>query len=620
MAFSPSQEVLKTNLRALKATHPALAQALVSPDVPEAGALEFLPSRRGPVTVKYQNTLLHSRFDPLKEAQRLVARDLPSEGACLILFGLGAGYLLEAVMKSRPADPVILADPDIPFLKSLLSRRDLSVLLGSPRLHLFTDPRPDQIIPLLERYYGRPFRLIRLRPVFALNQEYYQALEGRINTYLSRKEVNHNTLKRFGSLWMRNLAANLPVLAGAPGIAPLEGLFRNQPALILAAGPSLGRLRGRLKDLRRGLLLIAVDTALRFCRDEGVEPDFAVVVDPQYWNSRHMDFCPRKKTILISESSVWPGVFRSGGRDVSAPEVSADRNGPVFFGESLFPLGKALEAPLGNRGRLGAGGSVATSAWDFSRHLGCSPLYMAGLDLGYPQGQTHCRGSLFEERAHWLSSRLSPAETAAYHALYGGSPFATENLAGGTTLTDHRMAVYQWWFEDRFAEHPDGVYKSLSPEGIKISGMELSSLAEVEALPPRRREIEAILENLRTLSFQTDNREALSQSVKQTLKELEGLEELARRALDLLNQAEHLTRASSSLPAGILEKLNRIDSDLMMNQSREIAGFLIQPFLYEMIQKSQNSTDPLGLSRELYTQLKETAQFHKQTLSKCPKP
>ena len=234
------------------------------------------------------------------------------------------------------------------------------------------------------------------------------------------------------------MCKNLSVLRDLPGIASFADILADVPVLVLAAGPSLDRILPDLPRLRKRCAIIAVDTALRATLRAGVEPDFIVLVDPQYWNWRHLDGLSCPNSILITESAAWPAVFRFKTR-------------ATCLCSSLFPLGKFLEARTATRGELGAGGSVSTTAWDFARHLGATRIFMAGLDLGFPDRKTHFTGSIFEERAHTASLRLAPAETAGYHALYGAGPYPVSDYAGNPVLTDKRLILYAWWFESRLA-------------------------------------------------------------------------------------------------------------------------------------------------------------------------
>jgi hypothetical protein len=406
--------------------------------------------------------------------------------------------------------------------------------------------------------------------------------------------VNLNTLRRFGRLWVRNLLANLPLFLGSAGVRELEGLFAGMPALLLAAGPSLDPVLAELQPLADRLLLVAVDTSYRLCRQAGVKPDILITVDPQYWNSRHLDWADLRDTLLVCEPSVHPRTFHR-------PYLPNLR-----FMSSFFPIGELLERVTGPRGRVGAGGSVATSAWDLARLTGARPLYLAGLDLGYPGRRTHARGAFFEERAHTLSGRLGPAERQDFLALTDAGLFPVASTSGGVALSDRRMILYKWWFENQMKQHP-GTSFTLSADGARIAGLEHRPLVELLQLPLRRAEIEERLARVRSRQAGAQPDEVGQAAARRVLEELARdlgrLEELARRGLQL---------AGGAKPAGGLAAagLEEVDRQILGLASRQVAGFLFQPLIRKVLGGSAGSyREALELSAELYRELADSAGY-----------
>ncbi len=200
----------------------------------------------------------------------------------------------------------------------------------------------------------------------------FRAAEGAVQSFQLRREINANTLARFGRLWVRNLAANLGTFLASPGVGELQGLFDGMPAVVLAGGPTLDELMPLLPRIAEHALLVSVNTPLAACLAAGVQPDCAVVVDPQFWASRYLDWTSGYRGWIVAEPSTHPRVFRR-------------RSNRVFIASSLFPLGERLEEAVGAKGKLGAGGSVSTAAWDLARLMGARPIYAAGLDLVLPR-------------------------------------------------------------------------------------------------------------------------------------------------------------------------------------------------------------------------------------------
>ena len=140
----------------------------------------------------------------------------------------------------------------------------------------------------------------------------------------------------------------------------------------------------------------------------------------------------------------------------------------------MFPVSSYFESKLGEFGDLGAGGSVASSAWNLCRLLGAKNIYLAGLDLSYPQGQTHIKGSSAEQTFLAGSSRLATMQHKNSAYRFGSNPEYATNYDGEPVLTDARMKMFAWWFESRFAACPEVKTWTLSSKSMKIPGVQVA--------------------------------------------------------------------------------------------------------------------------------------------------
>jgi len=418
--------------------------------------------------------------------------------------------------------------------------------------------------------------------------------------------VNARTLERFGRLWVRNLAANIPILSRAVSLEQWYGRFADIPALVLAGGPSLERILEHLNELHRRYLIISVDTALPAVLSAGVKPDVIAAVDPQYWNSRHLDRCGEGTgdAMILAESATHPAVFRR-------------LDGRPWLTRTRFALGTRLEDAAGIRGELKAGGSVATAAWELARHLGCSPMIIAGLDLGFPGRRTHYAGSLSRERPHLFSVRTAPAENAFYHALYDASPYVTENAAGAPILTDLRMDVYAAWFAESVAGIGNRAPAAVGCEGRRIPGLDTMTVEALLERPIRRDEIERALAEIR--SSPTDP--MIESRIEEVLNQINpALQELQRLADKGLKSAERASKAlaDGENPAQYISEMEKLDRELLDGTGRDIVSFLIQPIILEITSSHENEGgDVLNISARLYQGISDSAAYHLKYLAKA---
>ncbi|MFW6329533.1 MAG: motility associated factor glycosyltransferase family protein [Alkalispirochaetaceae bacterium] len=614
--MEPSRDLYRLNLAVLTRRDPRFVKEVIE-GTPLTGELEVLESRRGEATMRLDGVFLHSSVDPRKEARRMAGRSrerAPEElRDATVLLGLGLGYHLEALLESG-REPIIVVEPDPSVLVTAMHYRDLRPALGEARTTLSVGRDASGLIDLLNALEIRYPVTLSSPAVRNVNERYYREVEEALLAFRQRNEINANTLSRFGKLWVRNLLVNLRLLASSPGLGVLENAFEGIPALLLAAGPTFDELAPYLGSLRERCLLVAVDTALPLLHRLGVEPDISVVVDPQYWNSRHLDQLLVTAGLAVAEPSTHPRVLRH-------------LRLPTLFGGSLFPLGRFVESMLPNRMRLGAGGSVATSAWDVARIAGAREIYTIGLDLGFPGLKTHAEGSFFEERGHILSDRLSGIEEYTYRYLRGGEPFIAEATSGEPLLSDRRMQIYRWWFETQDRLHQDVATFTLSPSSLSIEGRHYVPPESLKTLPSRRAEIDRTIKRVRELA---SNLRSNAEQRLAALREATGvLEEEIRRVAGIAAEGSRICeklegrlREAGDLTGEDLAGLDRIDASIASAPHRDVLGFLMQEVDREARRQSRATSrreqleENIRRSRSIYEQLEQAASYHETLFAK----
>ena len=600
------------NLRRLSVRYPEVARAVTAAQA-DPDAVSLL-TPRGVPSASVGGTLLHSRYDPAREAAQQVDREVPPHTTAAIVLGLGLGYAVRGLRARHPSLPILVAEASPALFRFAMETVDLGSILEDPALVLVVGGRPEAIASrLADLPLARPAYL-RLRPALEREPAWYRGAEEVIQSWFLRREINTNTLKRFGRLWVRNLARNLPALGRRPGVQELRGLFQGIPALVVAGGPSLDEMAVSLPEMARRCVVIAVNTPLKACVRAGVDPDFTILVDPQYWASRSLDWAGSTGSILVAEPSTHPRALREKAR-------------ATYLCSSLFPLGEWLERATGAKGKLGAGGSVTTTAFDLARVLGASPIFVAGLDLGFPGMRTHCRGVFLEDA--WLSSstRVAPLEASSFRYLRDIGLFTVRSAGGGSTPTDRRMLLYKWWFENQAILRPEVRAFTLSSDGAAIEGMPLATVEEVLSLPVRRAEIDArIRETARREAARgggdPEGDERLAEAVEALVRELSALAAMAYQG------HAHSVRLAEALERGgrieaPLRELDRIDRRILELSARSVAGFLVQDQLLGISQQgeaSEGKREPAEVaqtSARLYRGVEESARWQSGLLGQA---
>ncbi len=597
--------IWNSNISQFKKRFPELCRIVCERNEHHTEKLLTLEAKTGALTALENGTPLHSKYNPLREAQQLI-ENFPKTKTCAAFFSFGLGYAPIEFAKKFPTLPLVIAEPDLDFVIDALNAIDWTPLFTHAQIVFAFGATEKETASLLERYGIKNVQIYESANQAFHARQYYQELHGLIERTKQKDVVNTNTLEKFAKLWLRNSCKNLSRMADCDGVKKFMNTKPDIPFIILAAGPSLQTVLPHLAQLKKRSIIVCVDTALHSCLKAGVEPDFIVLVDPQQACARHLDFLKSPSSILITESAAWPSVFRFPCKE-------------IVLCSSLFPLGKYFEKQLGEKGKLGAGGSVTTTAWDFAYSTGAKEIYIAGMDLGFPQKQTHIRGSQFEERAHRLSKRTSPAETDGVSSLMSANPKIALDYNGKELLTDERMTLFSWWFEENCTKAKTNhcTTFTLTPQSLAISAIEKSDVTQLLSRPQATEKRNAFFESAKKNSEEKSKAEYKKEFLKtleQFKKHMEELSELSRKGIRLCDTAIKDRSASTS----VFTKLDILDKEILCSDAKDAAA-LVFPTQRQLEKKSTElPQEPvlhqLYYSRLIYTELLGSISQYKKYL------
>ena len=443
----------------------------------------LMTAKNGSLTAQINvNMLLHSSYNPEREGMSTAEQLACKNKETVIFMGAGLGWQFCAMAKlingggmgatvgTCPVKKLILIEPDPVHFFGALFYIDWSAVFAVKQLVLAIGCPADSIIGLLEGnsinignsgvnsayVYAIPAFIMHARP-------YFDSVIALIERNRDKNDINAATYKKFEKLWIHNSMKNIEQISRHRTVQQLLDSYKNiaKNFVVVAAGPSLETLLPRMAELKKHSVIVCVETALHALLMAGVQPDFIVITDPQYYAYKHIAGLAAPESILICPLSVYPAVFRFKCREI------------VLCSE-MFPVSKYFESKLGYFGDLGAGGSVASSAWNLCCMLGAENIYFAGLDLSYPQGQTHIKGSSAEQTFHTGANRLAPVQKMNSSSRFGANPEYAFDYDGNQVLTDARMKMFAWWFESKITATTNVKTYTLSRASMRIPGVEFA--------------------------------------------------------------------------------------------------------------------------------------------------
>lgn len=410
-----------------------------------------------------KSIFLHSAYDPEKEAETLI-KEIEKDLDLAFIFGIGAGYLINALKKLNVAVAVI--EPSIKFFNLLIDNFKLDKILEDNITFFIGGDDIEDIEKFISLTNTKKVKFFITRSYSVLFNEEALFYQQKVLSIVDKKIININTIARFDKLWAYNIASNVVEISTHYGVNKFFNKYKNIPAVIVSAGPSLEKNITKLKEMKNKALIIAVDTAMKPLYSRNISPHFVITIDPQKKNSKYFRNVNFKDSVLIAESSI-------------DKEAIDSFNGEIYFINSIFPLAKYFMESLGNRGDITTGGSVSTAAYDFAIKVGANPIIMVGLDLSFPNYQTHIKGSYHEENFFTEIYKLDSYDSRIYKVLIGGNLREEKNIYNEKVWTDSRFDMYKNWFEEQCIKNNKIKFYNATEGGITINGMDNIKLEEL---------------------------------------------------------------------------------------------------------------------------------------------
>lgn len=386
---------------------------------------------------------MHSRYEPLAEARKLVDR-LSLDGLAVFVFGFGLGYHVDELLARIPTTSrVWILEPDASVLRAACEARDLTKSIESDRVQIISvidRPRLLTVFQPLVALISGGVTILEHAPSIQRSAEFFSDARKWLDEIGAYARTTIQTLVHNSSRTLSNIARNLPWYTATPGPQRLAGAFRGEPAIIVSAGPSLRKNRHLLREAKGKAVIIAVQTTLKPLLELGVEPDFVTSLDYSEISTRFFrDLPPSLKTELVAEAKATDSLF-------------ALHPGPVtLIGNDLSD--SMLAEAATPRTRLRSGATVAHLAFYLAEFLGCDPIIFVGQDLGFSDGLCYSPGTSYDDVWRPELGRFCTYEMKQWEQIARDRPILRQvpDCRGRPMYTEQRLFTYLQQFERDFA-------------------------------------------------------------------------------------------------------------------------------------------------------------------------
>lgn len=385
-----------------------------------------------------------------------------------VVFGISCGEHIKELLKNLgDRNKIIIIEPSQKIADLFLNTEYSIHILQDKRVKLynFNNQNIEDILNKnIEDYQVDNIKVLSFANYSSIFEEEFSGLNKALRKVSMNKRIGRDTIAFFSQSLFQNFIKNLNNSTGYGVINSYKDLFKNKPAIIVSAGPSLEKNIHLLKEIQHKFVIICGARTLKALTNIGVTPDFVCAVDPQditYTIMKNELDC--KVPLVFMESANYKLVSEYKGSKI------------LFSNEGMEPyiksiVGKAVDS-------LMQGGSVAHACMGLSYYLGCNPIIFIGQDLAYTGDKFHAESTKAMENPGDVAVTEFEKNKEQWQNMNGQNIYV-KDINGDLVRTSAILNSYREEFEDLIEKCHGVTFLNSTEGGAHIIGTEIISLKE----------------------------------------------------------------------------------------------------------------------------------------------
>lgn len=364
----------------------------------------------------------------------------------IIVFGAANGVWIRDIDKITTGKEILIVEPQKDLFEKFIGE-EYDIKNNIIRVVCMDDENFYQNIKSAVKKSS--FEVIIFGNYDIVYKEQFKTFIDKVMWLVTDKQVGYNTSEFFSKIWFKSYLNNIPHVLKSQSVDSYKDSFKNKPAIIVSAGPSLDKNLKFLKDNEDKFIIITGGRTLNTLRNTGIKADFTCVIDAS------------EEMYNVFKPSLDMNVPLLFNEETSEKIVSEYKGKKIFFNTREF-LAADKEILGFSTELLFQGGSVAHACTSFAQLLGCDPITFIGQDLAYTDNKLHSDNSV----AHHENNNIADTETYV------------KGVMEEKVLTNYDLNIFREGLEIMIKLHKETTFINCTEGGAHIEGTEIKTLKE----------------------------------------------------------------------------------------------------------------------------------------------
>ena len=538
---------------------------------------------------------MNMEINKFVEKARKTKKDI--ENVVFILYGFSVGDHIKRLRKEFPCNEIIVFEPNKKLYKYILE--NYTWIGKDEKLNIISCDEEDlnyEVKKYIDEIKMSYMEIIEFSNYATIYEEEYKNFIREFKAAIIDIVLNRNTALMTSKRWFETLLSNLKYIAYGIPIDEYNDYYKDKPAVIVSAGPSLDKNIDELKKIDDEMVIIGGGRTLKSLMNKDIKTHLLVSID-----AYDIQYNGAKGYV---ENYNGPLLFYEGTNE----KVVSNHPGDKIFYTNLDCIRDMAERPIKP---LFQGGSVAHIMTDYAILAGCNPIIFIGQDLAYTNDTTYSKVADEEDGSRSFEKVKNDNDD-----IY------VEDVNGGKVRTSLSFDKFRRTFEQIIIQHPDIKFINATEGGARIKGSIEMPLKEAIKLYAKEK-----LPDIVRVKYEVDLKRKSIELLEKCEKSGESIIKKCEKSLDLLSELKksYIIKDYSKVN-GILKKMDKIDEEIRDSyKDVEVIGSLIYPIIYTTLTSKKVVTDKPNLeetdkiinqNNKFYSQIKETLEEALEKISK----